>query len=70
MAPNENGWGEYKRLILSEIHDIKEAVEDVRLDQIKLLVEVERLKIKASLWGAAAGAIPVFCYILLKEFTK
>ncbi len=68
--PIDNGWPEYKRLVLEEIRELKEDIKLLTVEQIKTRVEIERLKIKASLWGAAAGAVPVLVFYFMKEVNK
>lgn len=65
----DNGFSEYKIWFLEQFQDIKKNIEKLQRYQVQTTIEIERLKIRASLWGAAAGGIPVLAYILIKEFS-
>lgn len=53
----ENGWDEYKKLILSELHDNKEFRKEVREVLTKLNSDVGGLKVKAAVAGGMAGMV-------------
>lgn len=53
------GWGEYQKLVLSELERHSDVLMQIQMDVQGLRVEVEKLKIRAAIWGAVAGAIPV-----------
>ena len=57
--PRANGWPEYQRLVLAELerHNAVMVAMNIALGEIR--VELAMLKIKASIWGALAGMIPV-----------
>ena len=59
-----NGWGEWKRLILASIErQDREHSELIRsLDAVR--IDLAGLKVKAGIWGALAGLIPVIAAIL------
>lgn len=67
MAP-ENGFSEYKKLFLSEFSEIKKNVAELQKGQVKMIIAIETLKIRASIWGATAGALPLLALYLVKEF--
>ena len=56
-------WGEYRRLILSQLEEIKNDLSAVRgqmqtfrqTDIAEIKVEIALLKLKSSLWGGALG---------------
>lgn len=50
-----------QRAILSSKEELKREIDLVR-------VEVVKLKIKAGVWGAVAGAIPAIVYILISQW--
>jgi len=54
---DKNGWSEYEQFVLMEMKRHNEWLEkiDNRIGQIE--IEIAVLKVKASMWGAAAGAI-------------
>ena len=51
----QNGWSEYKLLIVHELQRLDEDVSGMKEDIQKLDRDVLALKIKASIWGAVAG---------------
>lgn len=61
-----NGWSEYQKLVLSRLDgqdrsltELGNEVKELRSkDVVDLKVEIAMLKVKAGLWGAAAGAVP------------
>lgn len=55
----DNGWGEWRRVVLSELKDLKEGQKEFRGDVEAIRVEMAILKTKAGVWGMIAGAIPV-----------
>lgn len=66
MNEGLEGWGEYKKLVLQELERLARGIEVLnakiegfRNDDLSALkVEVAMLKVKAGMWGAAAGAVP------------
>lgn len=71
-----NGWEQYKRMFLDDrkrsLDDRErrrtwEGSVDIKLNNI--VIEVTKLKMKSSVWGAIGGAIlfmPVLIYMLIK----
>lgn len=59
MAEDENGWPEYKRLVLNEIEDLKAANKSLHKVVNDLRVEVAKLKernwIQVLIYASAAG---------------
>lgn len=61
-----NGWNSYQKLVLDKLADHSRSLETVSGELLALRtkdipglqVEIAMLKIKAGMWGAAAGAIP------------
>lgn len=51
-------WNEYKRLVLQELERLSKDVEELKDLTVKNQVNVAVLMVKASLFGALAGAIP------------
>ena len=49
----------YEELLLHVVEDTAGEVKELRRDVQQLQVELTKLKIKASLWGAIAGAVPL-----------
>ncbi len=52
-----NGWNEYKKLILSELEENKEFRKEVREILASLRDDVGGLKIKAGIAGGVAGIV-------------
>lgn len=71
---DEKDWFQYRRLILSELTRIGNAVAEVdakierlRSDEIsKLKVDVAMLQVKAGMWGALSGLGVALAAYLLK----
>ncbi len=63
MTGNENGWGEYKLLVLDALKDLKELIRTVS----DLKRDLAIIKVRYSLLGLIAGAIPVFIYWLVNR---
>ena len=49
----------YEELLLHVVEDTAGEVKELRRDIQQLQVELTKLKVKASLWGAIAGMVPV-----------
>ena len=62
---NNNGWSEWSRFVLKELERLNTCYErlDEKLD--KMNNDIISLKLKAGVWGALAGAIPVLVAILI-----
>ncbi len=61
----ENGWEEYKRLVLEELKTSKESRKEIKLCLTNIKVEIAKLKVKSGIWGAIAGAIPATVILIL-----
>jgi hypothetical protein len=57
MSLENNGWMEYKRLVLQQLEDLTAEVKALRDQVTRLRVDVGQLKVQASAWGALAGII-------------
>jgi len=66
MTPkdNNNSWDAWRRLVLDKLDqnsaDHKAIVEDMH----RIQLDIARLKIKSSLWGAAAGMLPALAVLI------
>lgn len=58
MGGSVNGWREWKQRVLFQLELLTNDTEKIRNDLQLALREIDKLKIKAGLWGAVAGAIP------------
>ena len=74
----QNGWNEWSKHILSELERLNSSYESLMKeinrvndqtmkDMHDLKVDLATLKVKASLWGAAAGSVPVLILILMNK---
>jgi hypothetical protein len=59
MAPRDDGggWDEYRRLILAALERLEAAIKELDAKMDLAHTDITMLKVKASLWGAGAGAI-------------
>jgi len=79
MPPNDpdNGWDEYKNLVLNKLeglegHFTKKMCElTEQVTQLRIAVAV--LKVRAGVWGAAAGVlaagVPIIVWFLLRAMS-
>lgn len=67
MSDVENGWPEYQRLVLAQLEECRTRLASIekRLRHIEL--DVGGLKIRATVWGAIAGGIPVAIFWMLNN---
>jgi len=57
-ALESNGWNEWSRHVLSELERNNDELKELRTALEGIRVEIATLKVKAGVWGAAAGLIP------------
>lgn len=57
MATDRDGWPEYERLVMTELERHSDWLRGIDSRVQKLHTEVVVLKLKATLWGAVAGAL-------------
>ena len=60
-----NNWGEYRRLVLTELEHLHKSVDHLQSDVSACRIEIAMLKVKASMWGAIGGLIPTGTIILV-----
>ena len=76
-SSNNNGWNEWSKHVLSELtrlndiysrlnDSIQERNEEINDKIQNIQVELATLKIRASMWGAASGTIPVLLFLAIK----
>jgi hypothetical protein len=77
MSSNDNGWNEWEKKVLSDLQRLTDGQEKTndKLDDFitddfskfraEVRTEIALLKMKAGVWGAAAGVIPTVAAILL-----
>lgn len=48
----------YNKMVIYRLDQIDEALTDLRAEVVGVRIDVATLKVKAGIWGAAAGCIP------------
>lgn len=72
----ENGWNEWSKFVLKELERQSDCIDEVNKSIARLThdmnkrfeevnIEIATLKVKAGLWGALGGAIPVALGLLI-----
>lgn len=56
-------WIRYSELVLRELKRLADGQDKLVRENADLRVEIATLKVKASIWGGVAGAIPVLILI-------
>ena len=56
---NNNSWHEWSRFVLEELKRLNKVYNELDKKVDKITVEIATLNVKAGVWGALAGAIPV-----------
>lgn len=54
----EPGWSYYEKLVTAQLAALEQKVGDIDEKLTLLRIDVAQLKVKAGLWGAAAGMVP------------
>jgi len=67
----DNGWEKYQMLVLKELKDFENKINSIDDKIEKMLIVIERLKIKTSLlagfFGIIGGAIAIIIQYILKK---
>jgi len=50
-------WIEYRRLVLSELGDLKSSVVKIEGEQVKIKLDIRGLQTKATIWGGISGLL-------------
>lgn len=66
----DNGWDEYKKLILSELQDNKDFRKEVRDVLTNLRTDIGGLKVKAAMAGGIAGIVGTGAVTVLVSLWK
>jgi hypothetical protein len=56
---DDSNFSEYRRLILDRLDDLREDVKDLSKEMRLVEAQLLTLKVRAGLWGATAGVIPI-----------
>lgn len=70
MPEDNNGWHEYKLLVIDRLDNLQENVKELTDAVNKLKNEVIAIKIKSGLWGALAGSVPALITMLVYMAVK
>ena len=57
MVTENGSWDEYQKLIIAELNRFDRELKEIKSSQIKILSEIEILKVKAGVWGAMGGLV-------------
>jgi hypothetical protein len=53
----QESWESYQKMVLTELQDLKNANRETQKEITLTRIEVEKLKVKSGIWGAAAGLL-------------
>lgn len=70
MAPGSNGWDEWGRHVRTEMERLSGGQQTMQATLTAIQVSIAKLKIKAGVWGATAGMIPVAIVLVLWALSK
>jgi hypothetical protein len=56
MGPKS--WDEHRLYVMKSLDDLTKEVGKVQETQAQIIAEIQMLKVKSSLWGGLAGAVP------------
>jgi len=60
-----DGWTEYNKMLTDRLDRLDAELQALRGDVIGLRESMAVLRVKASIWGAMAGAVPVLIALAL-----
>lgn len=63
----DNGWTEWSKHVLLELKRLDAGVTALGEKMDKMRTEIAVLKVKAGVWGAVAGMVPVAVYMLMRS---
>lgn len=69
MSNEASGWSAYERLVMNKLETLETRVDAVDEKVVLLRIDVAQLKVKAGVWGAAAGMIPAMLTVALTLVT-
>jgi len=59
VSPELDTWNEWSRHVLKELERLNASTGDIYEKVNQVRIEIAMLKVKAGIWGAIGGAIPV-----------
>ena len=69
MPTDDNGWPEWKKLVLESMKDCKVQGERTNRELTELRIAFEgftqSMRVKAGVWGALAGLLPALAVLLV-----
>lgn len=65
MDQDTRGWSAYERMVLSKLDEQDKRLDSIEEKLVLLRIDVAQLKIKAGVWGAAAGMMPALITALV-----
>lgn len=60
-----NGWKLWSKHVLIELERLNKKCENIESKLNRMSLDIAMLKIKAGIWGAVAGAVPVAIALLV-----
>lgn len=58
MMNETTGMSAYEKLVLTRLDQLETRIESIDEKLVLVRIDVAQLKVKAGIWGAAAGMIP------------
>lgn len=52
-----NDWVEYRRVVLDKLDNLETDVSTLATEQVNIRLDIRELRIRAALWGGAAGGV-------------
>lgn len=62
--PGDDGWTEWGKHVLAELKRLGSESEGMQKQMVELSNDIAALRVKAGMWGAIAGAIPVIILLV------
>ena len=56
---SDDSWFAWSKHVLMQLEEYSKCIHQIKRDVTDIKVEIAKLKIKASIWGAIGGEIPV-----------
>ena len=70
MPPETEGWDAWGKHVLAELDRLAKGQASMQTTLSVIQVSVAKLKIKAGVWGAVAGMVPVAVLVILWAVSK
>lgn len=66
----DNGWSEWSKYVLKELERMHDWLNEIEKKVNSQRVEIAMLQVKAGLWGALGGIIPLLVLLGLRLLSK